>query len=101
MHLPRPASVLLGGIVSVGLLHAQPTWNVRYFTPPASSYATVTSNLVYGSNTNPWTLTVEQLKLDLYEPLGDTETSRPVYIHVHGGSWFTGSKTDPSIVGFC
>jgi alpha/beta superfamily hydrolase len=101
MLFPRPAALLLGGLASVGLVHAQPTWVVRYFTPPTSSYATATSNLVYGANTNPWTLTPEQLKLDLYEPQGDTEANRPVYIHIHGGSWFTGSKQDASVVALC
>ena len=59
---------------------------------------TTTSNLVYGSapdrNGNP-----VALKLDMYEPAGDTVTARPVVIWVHGGSFCCGDKTSgPSAI---
>jgi len=34
------------------------------------------------------------LKLDLYQPTGDTETKRPALIWVHGGSFSGGDKTN-------
>jgi dienelactone hydrolase len=53
----------------------------------------VTSNLTYGqapdSNGNP-----VDLKLDLYQPTGDTETLRPALVWVHGGSFSGGDKTN-------
>jgi dienelactone hydrolase len=57
------------------------------------SNVTVTSNLQYGSapdaQGNPVTLL-----LDMYRPTGDTQTSRPALIWVHGGSFTGGDKTN-------
>ena len=57
----------------------------------------VTRDLQYGSapdnNGNP-----VALRLDLYQPSGDTQTRRPAVIWVHGGSFCCGSKTSPEIV---
>jgi dienelactone hydrolase len=54
---------------------------------------TVTSNLQYGSapdlQGNP-----VALRLDLYRPAGDTQTSRPALVWAHGGSFISGSKTN-------
>jgi predicted esterase len=56
------------------------------------SNSTVASDLVYGSapdlNNNPVTL-----KLDLYQPAGDTATQRPALVFVHGGGFSGGDKT--------
>jgi len=52
-----------------------------------------TSDIQYGeapdANNNP-----VALKLDLYQPTGDTETQRPALIWVHGGSFSGGDKTN-------
>jgi predicted esterase len=52
---------------------------------------TVTPDLQYGSapdnNNNP-----VALKLDLYQPTGDTNTSRPAVIWAHGGGFCCGDK---------
>jgi dienelactone hydrolase len=61
------------------------------------SNVTVTRNLQYGSapdsNGNP-----VALRLDLYQPAGDTLTKRPAVVWVHGGSFCCGDKTSPEIV---
>jgi alpha/beta superfamily hydrolase len=53
----------------------------------------LTSDLQYGTapdaNNNP-----VALKLDLYQPTGDTETLRPALVWVHGGSFSGGDKTN-------
>jgi dienelactone hydrolase len=55
---------------------------------------TVTSGLTYGeapdSQGNPVTL-----KLDVYQPTGDTQTNRPALVWVHGGGFSGGDKTNP------
>lgn len=58
---------------------------------------TLTSNITYGQNTS-FTGGNTTLKLDLYQPTGDTENARPLIIFVHGGSFVGGSKTDGDMV---
>lgn len=59
--------------------------------------ATVTSDIVYGSAVNNSGQTVT-LRLDLYEPTGDTVSERPAIVWVHGGSFSSGSKTSAELV---
>ena len=71
---------------------------------PGDRYATqlfdevsVTSDLVYGSNTNIFNIN-EDLKMDVYEALGDTMTGRALILFAHGGSFLFGDKADPPMV---
>lgn len=41
---------------------------------------------------------VYNLKLDVYQPIGDIETSRPLLIMAHGGTFVAGTRTNPSMV---
>jgi len=42
------------------------------------------------------------LKLDVYEPQGDTETNRPLIVLAHGGSFIGGNKTaDATVTTLC
>lgn len=42
------------------------------------------------------------LLMDVYQPVGDVETNRPVIIMAHGGSFVGGSKTeDPTVIYTC
>jgi carboxylesterase type B len=58
---------------------------------------TVTSNVTYGSAVNLAGETIT-LQLDMYQPTGDTVTSRPAIVWVHGGSFCCGSKTSAELV---
>ena len=41
---------------------------------------------------------VNNLQLDVYQPVGDTENNRPLIILAHGGSFIAGVRTNPSMV---
>ena len=69
----------------------------RYVSSLFSNF-TKTSNIQFGQN-NSFTGANYDLKLDFYEPTGDTMSFRPLIIWAHGGSFLGGSKTDPDVVG--
>jgi acetyl esterase/lipase len=58
-----------------------------------------TSDIVYGFAANPGD-EPDTLRLDLFEPEGDTASQRPLFILIHGGSFRGGSRKDESIVDF-
>jgi acetyl esterase/lipase len=58
---------------------------------------TVTKDITFGSATNVSGATVT-LKMDEYAPAGDTATSRPAIVWVHGGSFSSGDKTSGELV---
>src|SRR5574343_398188 len=58
---------------------------------------TTTSNIVYGANTS-FSGANTTLKLDFYEPTGDTAQARPLIIWAHGGSFLAGTKADGDVV---
>ncbi len=65
----------------------------RYHSLIFPGAPTVTSDVVYGSNTDYLGATVS-LKLDIYRPACDTATNRPLVVFAHGGSFMTGDKAD-------
>lgn len=56
-----------------------------------------TNGIVYGSAVKQDGTTIS-LALDLYRPVGDDVSARPLIIFVHGGSFCCGSRTSPEIV---
>lgn len=44
---------------------------------------------------------IHNLQMDIYRPVGDTETNRPLIIFAHGGTFIFGSKNNPTAVDFC
>jgi hypothetical protein len=63
----------------------------RYLDPVFSSY-TVTRDITYGSAPGR-TGAPEALKLDLYQPAGDTLANRPAMLWIHGGGFSGGDKS--------
>lgn len=64
----------------------------RYFDPVFDEM-TVTEDIVYGSAVFSDGLR-DDLKLDLYEPLGDTAETRPVIVLLHGGFFVIGNHKE-------
>ncbi len=76
---------------------------------------TVTTNVTYGVNATVLAYQLlgeaipEDLKLDVYEPAGDTETNRPVVLYFHTGNFLPhpqnqspgGLRTDSAAVEIC
>ncbi len=75
----------------------------------------ITSGLTYGENFSVLALLSinttykEELKMDVYEPAGDTLDNRPLIVYLHTGNFLpkqvngsvTGSRTDSSVVEIC
>ena len=59
----------------------------------------VTSDIVYGSNTNIFEEN-EELLMDVYTPAGDEAQDRALVIIAHGGSFLLGDKSDEGVVEF-
>jgi predicted esterase len=43
----------------------------------------------------------EELKMDIFQPKGDSEKKRPVLLYVHGGGFAGGQRDSPAHVQFC
>jgi hypothetical protein len=56
---------------------------------------TKTSNVTYSTENGT------TLKMDIFEPTGDTELQRPVLIMAHGGSFTAGDKSESVCVSIC
>ena len=39
--------------------------------------------------------------MDIYTPVGDTVTNRPLILYMHGGSFYGGSKSMTDCIDFC
>lgn len=67
------------------------------YRDPVFSTVTKTSNVTYGTAVDQSSQTVA-LKLDVYRPEGDTVTSRPAIVWVHGGAFSFGDKSSAELV---
>ena len=67
----------------------------RYRVPVFDSVEVI-SNVLYSRSVNS-TGAFQNLVLDVYQPFGDTEDSRPVMVLVHGGSFIQGNKLDMAL----
>ena len=71
-----------------------PQCDGRYESEIFSSVSVTTVNYsdVYNDNEH---------KMDVYTPIGDIETNRPVILYMHGGSFTAGDKAMTDCVDFC
>jgi dienelactone hydrolase len=70
---------------------------VRYLDPVFPN-VTVTKDITYGLAVNA-SGALQSLELDLYEPTGDTEQQRPVFVWAHGGFFTQGNKSEIGTIG--
>ncbi|SFQ24919.1 alpha/beta hydrolase [Hymenobacter arizonensis] len=75
------------------------TTRARYYQPIFPN-VTVTSGVTYGSAVNSAGIT-QTLRMDIYQPTGDTVRRRPVIIFAHQGGFVIGSRTDAYMVNVC
>lgn len=92
LYLFITGSLILASSVS---LNAQCA-GMRYHDYIFPTTPVPTSNITYGSNVTA-SGTTQSLKLDVYQPVGDTASGRALIIIAHGGSFYTGSKTGTDV----
>lgn len=76
-------------------------YSQRYLSPVFGA-TTITKNIVYG-NASTYQHINKALKLDVYEPAGDTLNKRPIIIYMHGGGFVDTNQTKsfPHIAMLC
>jgi para-nitrobenzyl esterase len=86
-------ALALGATLLAGCTVPRPPGDgtLRY-RDPVFSAVTTTTDITYGNAIGAGGNPVD-LKLDLYQPTGDTATSRPALVWVHGGGFTTGDKS--------
>jgi hypothetical protein len=72
----------------------------RYLDDTYFSTVEVDTGILFGNNLTYENVS-QDLYLDFYQPVGDTETERPLMIWIHGGGYSDGSRTDPHIERWC
>lgn len=97
--MKKPLLLLLSSLLSLSM-YAQIDCSSPRFDQEVFSVVNVTSNVVYGSNVDANGATVT-LKMDIYQPDGDTMMQRPLIVWAHGGSFLAGSKTDNDVATLC
>ena len=95
--MKRPFFLFLFFILSAAFTYAQ--CGDRYYNPIFSD-VTMNSDIVYGKNAN-YLGDTTTLVMDIYRPVGDTETKRPLLIFAHAGFFVAGTKEDGDMVEFC
>ena len=96
--MKKISTLLLTLLMGASYSQAQCT-SGRYATDVFTNF-TKTSDITYGANVSASGANTI-LKLDFYEPTGDTETARPLIILAHGGSFIGGTKMDYDMEYMC
>ena len=90
--IARPAAVLAALAAAAVLLAPAAGADERYRDQVfAADQVAVTSGILYAA-ADPGAGLDQDLRLDLYQPAGDTATDRPVVIWIHGGGFTSGNR---------
>lgn len=89
----------LGSLLPVAAQTRIDTTGGRYYRP---IFATVTrtQDVTYGAAAD-FLGNNQNLRLDVYQPTGDTVRRRPLLVFAHGGGFVSGNKNDTEIVELC
>jgi dienelactone hydrolase len=88
------AIALVVAMTTAGLVGvAPPASAATRYLDPVFADVTVTNDITYGQAVNASGV-MQSLELDLYEPTGDPELKRPVFIWAHGGFFTQGDKSE-------
>jgi predicted peptidase len=92
--------VLLTAALVLGLAGIASAKHAKRYKDDVFKKVKITRDITYGqAPPDAYNETGEALKLDLYQPKGDTATKRPVVIFAHGGGFTGGDKSSgPSAV---
>ncbi len=89
-------ALMMVAIVSFSSFAYMSTYPNGRFINKVFNNVTKTSGVKYGSNTNPLNNNAPiTLLCDIYEPTGDTCTSRPCIVCMYGGGFTGGDRTGP------
>lgn len=86
--------------VTAALAAAAAAQTTRY-RDPVFAQVDRTLDIAYGAAVNRFSQQNEVLRLDLYQPQGDTAASRAAVVVVHGGGFVGGSRRSTQIVQQC
>lgn len=85
-------TVLLVVLVTANV-HAQ-----RYRDKVFTSFTM--DSVLYGNALN-WDNSPQTLKMNIYQPVGDTSSKRPLLVFAHGGSFINGTRNNPDVTYLC
>jgi hypothetical protein len=89
------------GMVCIAIAsYAQPCALWPRYDQPVFSTADILLNVTYGANID-YQGNNQVLKMDIYQPGGDTLSARPLIIFAHGGSFIAGDKSNGDQVNLC
>ena len=92
IHMKKLFTLLALAIVAIQV-HAQ-RYHDKLFTEVAIDSVT------YGQ-ANTWNGTPQDLRMNIYQPVGDTVTKRPLLVLAHGGSFVQGSRYASDVTYLC
>jgi len=86
------SSLLVGSAITAAFFCRMADAQIRYRDIVFAATAS-TKNVLFGQNINIYNST-DKLYMDIYQPDGDSLTSRPAIIYMHGGGLTSGSRIE-------